>query len=86
MFISVVPNRKSNATILLRETYREYGHVKNRTLANLTKWTPEKIAAMAVALDCARNDGPSGGEVIRTIPHPRRMVLMPARKGLSRAL
>ena len=69
MFISVVPNRNSNATILLRETYREDGHVKNRTLANLTKWPPEKIAAMAAALDCARNDGPSGGEVIGTIPH-----------------
>jgi hypothetical protein len=27
MFISVVPNRKSNPTILLRETYREDGKV-----------------------------------------------------------
>jgi len=35
MFISVVPNRNSNATILLREIYREDGHVKNRTLAEL---------------------------------------------------
>jgi hypothetical protein len=26
------------------ETYREDGKVKNRTLANLTKWKPEKIA------------------------------------------
>ena len=69
MFISVVPNRTSPPTILLRETYREDGKVKNRTLANLTDWAPEKIAAMAAALDCARNDGPSGGEVIRTIPH-----------------
>ena len=69
MFISVVPNRNSTPTILLRETYREDGRVKNRTLANLTKWPPEKIAAMAAALDCARNDGPSGGEVIGTVPH-----------------
>ena len=69
MFISVVPNRKSTPTILLRETYREDGQVKNRTLANLTKWPPEKIAAMAAALDCARNDGPTGGEVIGTVPH-----------------
>ena len=69
MFISVVPNRKSTPSILLRETYREDGKVKNRTLANLTKWAPEKIAAMAAALDCARNDGPSGGEVIGTVPH-----------------
>ena len=69
MFISVVPNRKSTPTILLRETYREDGKVKNRTLANLTQWAPEKVAALAAALDSARNDGPSGGEVVGTVPH-----------------
>jgi len=69
MFISVVPNRKSTPTILLRETYREDGKVKNRTLANLTQWSPEKVAALAAALDSARNDGPTGGEVVGTVPH-----------------
>lgn len=69
MFISVVPNRKSNPTILLRETYREDGKVLNRTLANLTQWSPEKLATLAAALDSARNDGPTGGEVIGTIGH-----------------
>jgi transposase len=69
MFITVVPNRNSNPAILLRETYREDGNVKNRTLANLTSWSPEKLAALAAALDSARNDGPAGGEVIGTIPH-----------------
>ena len=34
MFISVIPNRDSKPAILLRETYREDGKVKNRTLAN----------------------------------------------------
>ena len=69
MFISVVPNRNSRPAILLRETYREDGKVKNRTLANLTQWSPEKIAALAAALDSARNVGPTGGEVVGTIPH-----------------
>jgi hypothetical protein len=69
MFISVVPNRKSTPTILLRETYREDGKVKNRTLANLTQWAPEKVAALAAALDSARSDGPTGGEEVGTIPH-----------------
>jgi transposase len=69
MFISVVPNRNSKPAILLRETYREDGKVKNRTLANLSQWSPEKIAALAAALDSARNDGPSGGEVVGTVPH-----------------
>ena len=69
MFISVVPNRNSKPAILLRETYREDGKVKNRTLANLSQWSPEKLAALAAALDSARNDGPSGGEVVGTVPH-----------------
>ena len=37
MYVTVVPNRGSPPAILLRETYREGGKVKNRTLANLTK-------------------------------------------------
>ena len=69
MFISVIPNRNSAPAVLLRETYREDGKVKNRTLANLTSWSPEKLAALAAALDSARTDGPTGGEVVGTIPH-----------------
>ena len=42
MFIAVVPNRKSRPTILLRETFREDGKVRNRTLANLTDWAPDR--------------------------------------------
>ena len=37
MFIDTVPNRKSPPAILLRESYRECGKVKKRTLANLSK-------------------------------------------------
>lgn len=36
MYISSVPNRNSPPAILLRESYREDGKVRNRTLANLT--------------------------------------------------
>lgn len=46
MYITKVPNRKSTPTILLRESYREDGKVKNKTLANLTKWDPDKIEAL----------------------------------------
>jgi hypothetical protein len=49
MYITVVPNRGSPPAILLRETYREAGKVKNRTLANLSKWKSEKIAACGPA-------------------------------------
>jgi len=71
MFIAVVPNRKSRPTILLRETYREDGKVRNRTLANLTDWAPEKIAALSSALDAARSGNVGTGmiELLATIPH-----------------
>lgn len=36
MYIAEVPNRNSPPTYLLRESYRENGKVKNRTLANLS--------------------------------------------------
>ena len=41
MYVTSVPNRGHKPTILLRESYREDGKVKNRTLANLSK-LPEK--------------------------------------------
>jgi len=37
MHIDIVPNRNSKPAILLRESYREGGKVKKRTLANLSK-------------------------------------------------
>lgn len=43
MYIARIPNRQSPPAILLREGYRENGKVKNRTLANLTKWPEPKI-------------------------------------------
>jgi DDE family transposase len=45
------PNGKSYKAILLRESYREGGKVKNRTIANLTKCKPEEIAAIRLALE-----------------------------------
>ena len=36
MYIAKIPNRNSPPTYLLRESYRENGKVKNRTLANLS--------------------------------------------------
>ena len=44
MYVAVVPNRNSKPTYLLRESYREGGKVKNRTLANLSRLPMEKIA------------------------------------------
>ena len=50
MYIATVPNRKSPPAILLRESYRDKGKVKTRTIANLTHWAPERIEALRRAL------------------------------------
>ncbi len=50
MYIATVPNRGSPPAILLREGYRQGGHVKTRTLANLSKLPPEAVAALRQVL------------------------------------
>jgi transposase len=42
--------KKIYQSILLRESYREKGKVKKRTIANLSNRTPEEIAAIKLAL------------------------------------
>ena len=49
MHIAKVPNRNARPSFLLRETYREDGKVKNRTLANLSKLPPERIETLRAA-------------------------------------
>jgi len=50
MYIDTVPNRSSPPAILLRESYRENGKVKKRTLANLTKLPADIIGLIRQAL------------------------------------
>jgi transposase len=50
MYIDTVPNRNSPPAILLRESYREGGKVKKRTLANLSKLPTEIIGMIRQAL------------------------------------
>src|SRR5205085_2860359 len=38
MYIEAVPNRGSPPAVLLRESFRENGRVRKRTLANLSDW------------------------------------------------
>ncbi len=50
MYIAKVPNRNSPPAYLLRESYRENGKVKNRTLANLTSLPLEQIELLSRVL------------------------------------
>ena len=46
MYIEIVPNRNSRPAILLREGWREGKKVCKRTLANLSDWPAQKVAAL----------------------------------------
>jgi hypothetical protein len=50
MYVARVPNRGSPPAILLRESYRQDGKVKTRTLANLSHWPDHKVDALVRAL------------------------------------
>ena len=90
MYVEAVPNRDSPPAILLRESYREGGKVKKRTLLNLCDWSADRIAGFKMLL--------KGGTVIprdqqaitiiRSLPHGHvAAALGTARKiGLDRLL
>ena len=61
MYIARIPNRNSRPAILLRESDREDGKVRTRTLANLTHWAPERIVAMERLVKGEFDDG--SGEI-----------------------
>jgi hypothetical protein len=70
MYITRVPNRDSPPAVLLRESYREGGKVKNRTLANLSSWPEAKVEALARALKGLPPAGLEGTfEIARSLPH-----------------
>jgi transposase len=72
MYIAVVPNRNSPPAILLRESFREHGKVKNRTLANLSHWPPAQVEALRQVLKGHTEVGPpltKAFEVVRSLPH-----------------
>ena len=50
MYVTRVPNRSSPPAVLLRESYRDGGKVKTRTLANLTAWPDAKVEALRLVL------------------------------------
>src|SRR3954471_21365235 len=71
MYIEAVPNRNSPPAILLRESYRQGGKVRKRTLCNLSDWSPAHVEGLRGVL--------KGGTVIpaehdaftvtRSLPH-----------------
>src|SRR5215216_940641 len=50
MYVATVPNHNSPPAILLRESFRENGKVKTRTLANVSHLPPQQVDALRLAL------------------------------------
>ena len=71
MYIESVPNRNSPPAILLRESYREAGKVRKRTLANLSKWPTPLVEGLRVLLKggTAVADLTSAFDILRSRPH-----------------
>jgi len=72
MFIETVPNRRSPAAVLLRESYRdEQGRSQKRTLANLSRLPREVVDALKALLKGGTmiGTGPGALEIERALPH-----------------
>lgn len=73
MYIESVKNRNSPPCILLRESFRQDGKVKHRTISNLTGWPPELLAGLGELLAKRRSGNPAipapGFRIVRSIPH-----------------
>jgi transposase len=83
MYVARVPNRGSPPAILLRESYREDGKVKTRTLANLSHWPDHKVGALQRALKgLPAPQGLGPFEITRSLPHGHVAAVL----GTARAL
>jgi transposase len=71
MYIESVPNRNSPPAILLRESYRDAGKIKKRTIANLSDWPTEIVEGLRTLLKGGKV-APADQESIivrRALPH-----------------
>ena len=83
MYIEFVPNRDSPPAVLLRESYREDGKVRKRTLANLSCLSTEVIEGLKTLL----RGGvavPSAAEIFsvqRSLPHGHVAAVLGSARG-----
>jgi hypothetical protein len=84
MYVTSVPNRGSPPAIMLRESYRDEGKVKTRTLANLSNWPEHKVQTLKRALKGLppATDLSEAFEITRSLPHGHVAAVL----GTARAL
>src|SRR5271165_3805695 len=71
MYVTRIPNRDSPPAVLLRESYREDGKVKSRTLANISDWPEAKIDSLrrVLAGETLAPPGAERFEIERALGH-----------------
>jgi hypothetical protein len=69
MYIESVPNRGSPPAILLRESFREEGRVRKRTLANLSDWPGALVEGFRTLLKGGVAVAEDGILIRRALPH-----------------
>src|ERR687887_221132 len=86
MYIESVPNRNSPPAVLLRESYRDGGRTRKRTLANLSKWPPALVEGLRTLLKggTVQAPGATAGMLTlhRALPHGHVAAVL----GLARQL
>jgi DDE family transposase len=69
MYIESVPNRSSPPAILLRESFRENGRVRKRTVANLSAWPTALVEGFRTLLKGGVAVAADGIRIRRALPH-----------------
>ena len=69
MYIESVPNRGSPPAVLLRESFREDGRVRKRTLANLSAWPTALVEGFRTLLKGGVAVAADGIRIRRALPH-----------------
>jgi hypothetical protein len=69
MYIEAIPNRGSPPAVLLRESFREQGRVRKRTLANLSTWPTALVEGFRTLLKGGVAVTEEGVRIRRALPH-----------------